>query len=486
MSRVAYAGKLLRPSPFVNITKTYQKSGDDLIVGSLYTITISGTIVAFKGSPNSSKVFDSTGNGLADENIDNDSRLAAIIRKQEAIRELFSEEGKEFYIQSDDASEPLKLYPRIVSVNVPEGAWYNTAPYQVTLEVDRLPNEDDKLLGTNYYISSANENWSLETDDQNPESENIPRTYRLTHSVSADGKRVYDETGALTKQPWEHAKEFCLSKKGLDSTFVNSNNVNNLSGYDGYNRVISENIDEIGGSYTLTETWTLASDTALEDYTVTTTTSLDESITSVTIDGNITGLEERDSSMSITTSKIDNAETKWDTVKSSLFSRATTHSGISNLNTNASSTTVGKNPFTGVINYTYEYDNRPAKVITGSKSEVISISYDGGGDVFAEIPILGRAKGPLLQDMGTINSKTRSLNIEALFGPAALTPSGIKNSLTNNPRLSGQASSDIQEIIDAVDPSNEGVSSSFKGNPQDNYDPITGRYVFSVTWTYQE
>ena len=80
MSYVKYNGNRLIPAPLVNINKTYTKSSDGSIIGSIFNVSLVGEIVAWKGSPASSGIWH-TGTGYpADETIDSNSRLSAIQR----------------------------------------------------------------------------------------------------------------------------------------------------------------------------------------------------------------------------------------------------------------------------------------------------------------------------------------------------------------------------------------------------------------------
>ena len=47
----------LTPAPFVNITKEFDKQGDGEILGTRYSITLQGTLVADRGSPTYEGLF---------------------------------------------------------------------------------------------------------------------------------------------------------------------------------------------------------------------------------------------------------------------------------------------------------------------------------------------------------------------------------------------------------------------------------------------
>lgn len=491
-----YDGKRLIPAPLVTVAKEYQTAADGTKVGSLFGITLNGTIVAYKGSPDSSGNFYTGGGNYPpdgrddptyNETINNDSRLTAILRKQEAIRDLFSEDGKQLEFQAFDADQPMKCNPRIQSINFEEGRWYNICQYTIQCEADVL-SVDGVLVGEDdytEYISSAQETWAIESVEQ-PEGLGLPRTYRMTHSVQAQGKRYYDDTGALVADAWKQARDWVTPRLGFDSAYLTSSGVKDLtSDYTGYNHVRSENIDEVGGSYSITETWLVASGTALEEFTVNVRTSQD-GLTTVGIDGNITGLEERDSDLDLTTSKWDNALTKFTAVSGVAYTRAKSYSGINTLNITPLSTTVGKNPIAGTISYGFEFDSRPSNCVNGAKSEVISLNDSFGVDVFASIPVLGRVKGPVLQDIGTHQATTRALSIELVMDTPGTGCDVTTFLFTKNPRRAAATSGDIQAIINAASPATyEGASQTFVSNRSENWEPKTGRYSYNIEWTYE-
>lgn len=486
MSTVSYDGKKLIPAPLVSISKSYQTTGDGRKIGAVYTIVVNGTMVAYKGSPNSAGTFHILSGYPDDEGVANASRLKAILVKQQAIRDLFSVDGLSFEIQSMDGSQPMKCNPRVISVDVPEGLWYDTAPYTVTLEADLIyPINEDEFTE---YINSAEETWGVETDDSRGESESISRVYTLSHSVSAQGKRYFDETGTLVKPAWQQAREYVLSRLGFDSQIALASGVLNLpSYYAGYNHLRTQNIDEEGGGFSVTETWILTSGTALEDFSVSKQTSLQDGLEHVSIEGNVVGLEQRNSDMSLSISKYSNALTKFATASGLAFSRAQNYGGAT-LNIVPVATTIGRNPIAGTINYSFEFDNRPSNIISGARSELITISDNMAGDVFASIPVLGRARGPVLQDINTITQTEKSLSIElfvdrASFGTNTLTD--IKNAFNNNPRVNPVTSGQFANIVAAANPLNNGFTTVFTNPPQENWIPKTGQYSYTISWTYQ-
>ena len=483
-SRVSYASSRLVPAPLVSISKQYLRSGDGEKIGSLFNITLSGVLVTDKGSPNSSGVFN-TGSGYqADESIANDARLASILRKQEAVRELFSDDGLSLEIQSADGSPPIKCNPRVISINFSQDLWYNRCDYTIELEADVLyvngePTGEDDF---NHYISSATESWSIESDEERAGTEIFSPTYRVSHSVSATGRAFYNEAGSLVRDSWEEARNWVTSKLGFDKTIALSSGVLNLPDYyNDFNHVRSQELDEENGSFSVTETWVLSSGNSVEDFEISIASNASDGNNSVSINGNVRGFAERDSDFQLTTNAIDNAEIKWSGIQPNLLSRAQTYSHLT-LNITPLNTTISKNPINGVITYNYQYNDRPSNQITDSVSESISLNDVYGVDVFGVVPVLGRTAGPVLQDLGTKKEKVRNLNIELVFDKDVAGNGDVESRfIANHPMSRTPQSGELQTIIDSLKPTNTQL---FVSNQSENWDG-TSRYSYNVSWVYE-
>ncbi len=490
MSHVSYNSNRLIPSPFIQLEKVYERTQDGTLVGITWRGNIIGKIISFKGSPNSSGVFHQLGGYPADQNLSDSQQLASIIRKQEAIRSLFSIEGKSLEIQSEDGSAPMKMNPKITSITFPDGLWYYTADYNIAFETPII-YVNGTALGEdtfNQYLSDKSETWQIETEET-PESEDsyLQKTYRLTHNVSAVGKRVYDNNGTLVKESWVQAREWVKTRLGFDFNLdiysAQSGSVMYLPDYyQGYNFVRTENIGKTEGNYAVSETWLLTSGTALENFTVETRTSAEDGKTNVSINGTITGLDVRTES-GVITSKYTNAISKFTSVSGTLLSRAQLYAGVT-LNPYPLTTSVAKNPVDGVITYSSDYNNRPSNMIPGTASEVISINDNLGTDVVAIVPVVGRALGPVLQSIGTSRERRRTLNIEIVM--RASVQSGITGLLNSDPIYFGSSATAINDIVNAVNPSTSlGASQSYLDENQHNWEPMSQRASLTKTWIYE-
>lgn len=512
MSKVCYSGCKLIPAPYVTISKNYQTTPDGTKIGSLYSITIIGKVMAYKGSP---RMATSSGTGWAsppaatdsgypryqfwelsgypeDETVTSNSRLTACLRKQEAIKLLFAQDGHTLEFQGVDGALPMKCNPRVLDIVFKDGPWYEYFDYTISLEADIIyvagvPISED---GFDDQISESSETWQLEVDDR-PENENIPRTYRVVHSVQAKGKRFYNSDGTLAyDKAWEQAKSYVLSKLGFNATMVSSSGVNNVpSGYSGYNLMRSETIDETGGGYAVTESWVLASGNALEEFVVNVNESSDTGTKNVSVEGTITGLEIRDTDNEIIESKYNNANSHWtDVVEPILLARSQLYSGYT-MNITPLSKVVGRNPTTGIITYSIQYNNRPSNLFPNSKSEVISVSYGLYTDIFAAVTVLGRDAGPVLQPLSTIGLKTVTLNVELVMpttGYGTGSEDDIRNALVYaKPSINPTTSAILDTVINSIQPSHLGASQEYISDQSENWNASDGRYTYSITFTYQ-
>ena len=492
MARVIYNGKRLIPAPLINISKAYQKSGNGEIIGAVFSLTITGTLVAHMGSPDSSGVFWDQSVYPPDETIESEDRLCAIQIKQGALRGLFNTEGLQFEVQSSAAYDAVRCRPRILEIAFQDGVWHDRCDYTITLECDELTGDLFSSEDTfDQYISDAAEEWSIDTNEEHAESLGIPITYALSHNISAVGKRVYDATGALIKDPWLYAKDFVSSKVGYDANIISSGIMNIPSYYNGVNHVRNESINQQGGSYSMTENWVLASGGATEAFSISTNNQLESPFPTVSIEGTVTGYDERDSNMNLTTSKWDNAEAKFNTVNNYVYTRAQQFSGLS-LNIAPLSEVIGRNPIQGTVTYTYEYNTRPMTLVSGVRSEVINIGDNLGGQLHAEVFVLGRAAngyGPVLQDLQAKPANTRTLNIELVLEPIQYSDRSfatIQNLINDlKPSVNPTYSGSIYNVIAAADPVNNGWTTTFQTQPQENWSVTEYRYSYSTTWTFE-
>lgn len=477
---MTYGGYTFSPVPSISINKEFQKSSDGIIRGSIFKLGINGTLYAPVGG------------------------LSSIMGLQSDMRSGLYRDGDKFELTCD-GSPLLTCYPRIngPTFSPSPNNWVITCDYSVELEFDDEPQPtsgfgvDPEFTGISPpFISDFSESWSVDVADDkaffNNFGDSNPTQLRLSHNISAVGKRRYTG-GGLEKPAWEQARSYVVGYLGYNSGFAGASGVLNIgvTSLSGYNHVRSNSVDVTNGSYSVVENWILTSGTnAVEDFTVDVRKGIDSDLTTVSIQGTIQGLETRSygsapGDFNISTSKFAAASGYWLTIKDSLriYPRAQAYAADTStrsINVIPVSKSVGYGPANGVITYNYEYNDRVGNCIANAVSESIVITDVNPIDVFTEIIIPGRANGPILQDIGTVGSRKRDISIDVVVRPA--TGCGSTSALfTNNP------STDVNTIFLLFYAELTGAHNQvFLHNDTSNWEPKTGHYTATKGWTYGE
>jgi hypothetical protein len=430
--------------------------------------------------------------------------MGQIMLKQEHLRQLFSTDGLLLEINPcnpvESGSIPWNCNPIVGDIQFGDGLWVSKADYTITLQAPYISGfngssgEDDELFQLyGAYLESAQENWNVDYGDGLLyNTSGIINTFNVTHGVSAVGKRIFDtstNSGNLLDnyEPWMWARDYVNSKliSGFSQAFEDilfSSGTLNVSGlhYYGYNHTRSVATDVLGGSYSVTENWLAAPvGFAIEDFTVTYQTGIDDGLIQVGIEGSVVGLESRTfDPEQIVISKYGYASSYFDTdVQPNLMTRIESILGSGLVNATPISINIGHNRMTGVITYNYSYDNRPPNCVSDSsvRLESITVTDDAATDVFSEILIPGRQNGPLLQPHNTYTSTTRALDIELLMMPV----SGC-NVYTFDDTYPTAAGS-LETLISGVRPVADQV---FLKQDRKSWSPKNGRFSRNIVWVY--
>ena len=475
---ISFSGSRIIPAPLATFGKSYQTTDDGTRVGTTFNITLTGKLVSHKGSPRSGlrtvggsswagNFWTDNDNYPPDEGLATvDDHFQSILRKQEHLRSLFSYEGAPLIIRAyDSGNVNLKCNPRVKSVNFQEGIWVHQCDYSIELEADVLYSDKMSISGEDPnlypYVSEANEDWQIEKNDDN-------QSYRLTHSVSAKGKRFYD-SGGLPREAWENARLYVLPKLGLNQERIINSGVMNLFNYSGFDYVRSQNLNQLGGTFAVTESWVVTSGAAaIETFNVSTRDSSEDGLIHVTVEGEVRGLESRNNTdYTLQRTKYQNAEAKYNTISNDIHSRAQVYSGTT-LNPSTISNTVGRNPWTGIISYNFEYSNRYIAT-TNALSEVVTVTDVNQKDIFARIGILGSSKGEVLQSISS-GVPERLLNIEIVVRPRVYGGAAISKP-------------DVKQIV--IDNTPVGYSKLMKEQDEENFSQSLGRFSKVIRWVYR-
>ena len=562
--QVDYQGSTVQitPAPLVSVSTQILKNGAGEPFGVSYAITLTGTVLDNKGSPyafygpsntlynfvgGGSPTVDgpygafSTASSATQQLVPRGESLTAVMSKQSALRALFATDGQKLAITDWNTGDPnFVCYPRVISVDFQEGAYVERADYTITLEADTLlfgdgdstssvENEgsliasdgvaragitESQLLASlsGAFIADFSEDWAIEVDEAQGESVELPRSYRVTHNINATGKTHFGPPPTPGSSPikykaWEQAKKFVQHRLSENATEypnimgkIGSGTVNLVNTYRGFNHTRTENLSESAGTYSVSETWLIASGTAYENYNLSISSSTSAPFVSVSIDGNIKGLTEYSpsgfggSDLNVGSSgAYDNALIKYRLISnngffgvgSDIYKRANNAVAVE-LNSQPKSISLGTNAYTGELTYNLEFDNRPTNIISGVLSEQISVNDTYPGDVFATIPVIGRSTGPVLQYLGSRTEYKRDVSINLLMDYTNLPYTSGNNLIRFKPSVVQPTAGQIQNLLAYLSPANEpGIRKYFCSPPSETWNPKNGQYSFNISWTYE-
>jgi len=501
------------PVPQISISTEQDRNGAGKAIGSKTIIGLEGVIYSASGSRG----------------------FEVLIGKESGLREAFKTDGLLFSIGctgTNNTNQPpyFSGYPKVnrYTADKTENRWVNTINYSIELQIEATGGGSSIFA-----VSSTQDEWNIETVDEfsyinnpvgastlakslaAPEGLKYP-IYRISHTIGAVGKFITTGSGGSGINPVQNAKEWVLYQAKAGSIGLTGL----ISGLDLFNFVRSISLSEVEGSYRITDNWLgLPSGSLTGNYTesYTAESSLDNSyLRTVTINGTVRGLEPFNTGnlyssigsgvsgslyplatgVRITgTSKFDQAISGYSGIKNALFSRAQSFlarsgdaSGIfkrffnrdeSPLNPLPLSITEGYNPTEGTVTYSWVFNNRPLNLISGSISEVLTINDSFPTQQVAEIFVLGRRLGPILQDLGTYTTASRDVTFEVTM----LRPTGLSGL-----RFPKNAYTAITGIIETFNPQYllgaGNQCKAFVKNNTENWSVSEGRFVKTKAWSW--
>lgn len=179
------------------------------------------------------------------------------------------------------------------------------------------------------------------------------------------------------------------------------------------------------------------------------------------------------------------------------------------LDTRFVSKTIGSDPSRGTITYSCEFNNRRgANQIKGATILSLNVQDSKPADVIAEMFVMGRKRGPILQDTGSKTGKTRQLSVEIQTNiPRNMAEFDMRYNAC--PMWTGGiVYKDMMNIIDMFRPvlpdswtpvkltelrnkdsSIQLINGSYAGqvyikSDDETWNPIEGRFSKNITWVY--
>lgn len=445
-------GKKIIPAPLVTLTKNEARSGDGRPISTTFQINLRGSLLPNNGSPNSSGIWQ-TGIGYPNsENFSSDlDKFNSILAKQEYLKEVLNTPGKILEYGPDNGSPAVIANIRLQNLTFQPGQWVDKCDYDIVLDAhaqERQDSSSDQNYGefNDKYIVSANNSIQItQTDDG-------LNNYSIVQSISAVGFTAYDNPDSFinTKQPWENAKDWVVSK--ISDPVVGY--ILDTTGKTRYNKKTQESIDKLAGSYSLTIEYTITEndDNFINNYEITTQSirsqiddlNIGQSLQDTyTITGTIIGLDEnRNQSERISAAL--NALNDFESTIPTILGLNSSHKYASK--------NISKNYQTGSISYTFTYNNYPSANYT----HTYNVADNKNSSNLSTVTI-----------SGNIQAFTENGDVSNLFSNAETAWNTVKNQLYT------LATDVVGNIINNV-PSNITLG----------FNKSTGLVTYSATYNY--
>lgn len=485
------------PAPLATLSKEFNTTIGDGVVSNLYTLTFNGTLIAYKGNPVSSgSIPDVAFSGdpvyatmtpdddPINTDLQTDGYLTAIMEKQKALMGIFNSGQNDLnLIQITGFNSPRGIsgYFNIESIEFDDQSrWTSICGYTITLTAPYLL---DDPAPTGYLITDPQDSWSIAEDTTYSASPSgmteQHKSFTVSHTASAVGQRAFDTSGNFINglTPVQQASGYVhdVIGIGLDENSAPDSylNIKNLIGtnFSVVNRKLSEEINQVAGSYSVNEEFLVfkSGQLAREEVNISVERDL-SSFTKVNINGTINGLTTTHPT-GTTVDSWTNASGYFDSMSGLIYNRVNNFApkGV-DLNTSPLNTSVGRNFTQGVITYTYGYDNRPENDITDALTEDVQIADVYPGQQISVKPIIGREQA-IIQYINSRSVYKRTLTINAQMAI---------NSATGKPYR--PKDSDLEAIYDFYKPNGVYV---YYSEPQETWSPKTGAYSYTIEWTYK-
>lgn len=432
----------------------------------------------------------------------------------------------------------------VENISFEEGIWYDKCNYTIDLTCNNWSNNVSEIISGfdgedqfKYLVSDIQESWDIQEAENTFYFGNLiggtgasangsysKKVWEISHNISVVGKRSYSDNGTDIVSIEAHTNAenviydtsygLLISNKltssggvyqvpsGANYGFLSRLLSGGTVGYGLGFRSITEQKDISAGSVNVTESFVFAPITALSiGATETLSVSVDEQVNSpiktYNVQGTVRGLNTY--RFSTTDNAWANASNYYDGyVEPLLIERianlvdgtdAETFITDKRLNTTALSKSVSRNPTANEISYNITYDTRKTN-LTSALSENISIREGLVGNIYSEIPIIGRKAGPIIQYLDSNTARSRSLNISLVYDSPEITGSAREQKFRNlllysNPRIAN--STEITDIINGASPllSGEAPNGVVFDPPEENWNPDTGEYTYSITWKWE-
>ena len=506
-------GGLVGPMPRYSIGRENLSTGDGTYMGTRLSITVTGTAVI----QSSDDTQDITTKGQRQHRV-----MGEALTSLQLLREEFPNQGTgKLEISAYGGFGNVITFndARLLSVDLPEqneeSAGVQTLEYSFTFEAyeEDSNNENTGSSGRpvrpNYCLTSVDESWELSEGDGFFYKDDIPtkdnntlnKTYTLSHTVSATGHKKY-EAGSLAAdgEAFRQAVQWVKTRLVYDPTIeINEDLMGddtfftskflpiemNKPGapddlgfelkagsvvYKGYNHTRSVSSDQNVGSYSVTDTWVLSQENFLSTHSLEFNfeNSIDGQGATVGVSATIQGLTSLDSRQT-KTDKYANALSSFGTIKAlipALADQVYKDSGgaFALRQDRKFSESIGHNKVAGTITYSVSFNDYDPPKIPGAITENVTVNYNndkGEQKLIAILQVIGRANGPIIQDIQTTQISSRTITVDAVMERGLGKPDGTA-------------------AISAYRP----LGNVFLTSSTESFNPSTRSYNKSETWEF--
>ena len=468
------------PFPKYSIGTERVESGDGTLIDLIYNITVTGQIIA-EGAI--------TTPGARQNNL-----IGKMIAKL-ALTENEVPVGTLEIVSYGGLSNDLTFTDAVLtSIDYGEQDDSGSVQFQ-DYTFNFVAHKRDGKIGNTFSLSSAEETWEVAEDSQrtftgSTLSGTPLKTFTITHTVNATGY-IKSLNTTYQKSAWSEAKDWVLTRlvSAPDATiskdmadkdrftdfipvYMGASSADFIDlgteEYYNHNRVATSNL--AGGSYSVTETWFVSKESVTHDIELGYDLSEDQTA-SVTVNGTIAGLS-TSSFESKQENKITQAEDVLDGVLEQAYALASTffntvkEDGAGTLTNNILTKSVTKSPVAGTIAYSVNFSDKE-KESDDTITETLTVTDDNENrtvQVVAIIAVIGKADGPIFQDMGTTPERKRNVSIDWTM---------------KKDKRDSKPTTEALVAANAYKP-----TGAYELSRTESWTPANGSYTLNIDWSY--
>ncbi len=458
MAIVLYNGKYITPAPLYSLSENYTRTSDGTVLSSQFEITLNGTLLPDIGSPGPTGQFFTTfatANAVDTSINTDDKKFGSLVKKQRALRDLFtinpgepdtgtatSKVATEYLLEiktDDETTTVLKCKPQIASVSFADGIHVIKTDYTINIITNEVlingfnPANPTFSQFDGFNLKSASDSITVSSDND------FENSYTVTRTVSAQSYKAFGTEYAATGNfaPFRKAQAWVekrVSETGLLSPIGTYSLYAPKSGYEYVGHQTSEQQDQLGGSYSIQQTWKFiktSSSGVQDDFNITLTSRASgpnaigqshgyEKLFRVA--GAIKGVHPGPTGYKRAKDYFENiiAVNNFGILKT----RITETGSLTNPYITGSSyiygpygMTISENRRSGTVNYEAEFKEKTLD-LSGSPFIDFDVNVDQNTkeNFVAEIPVPGRTTGPVIQDIKTTNTTKRNISASFVIG----------------------------------------------------------------------